>query len=137
MEESAIDIQTSPKNSTSMPKGRIYELYQLYTKLRHIVKVHIWNPVYNFSVRIWNRVIAYCYPKEEPTQPDSVNPIGTIANNGETTLVNRTKMTEVDEKVQQMERELSEISVMRITHSTSISSLIREDYVDSSGANTN
>jgi hypothetical protein len=32
-----------------------------------------------------------------------------------------------------IERELSETSVMRISHSNSISSLIRENYVDSSG----
>lgn len=32
-----------------------------------------------------------------------------------------------------IERELSEVSVMKISHSNSISSLIRENYVDSSG----
>ncbi len=137
MDESTIDIQASPKNSTSTPKGRIYELYQLYIKLRHILKVHIWNPVCSFSIRVWNKIRVYCHPKEETIHTDANNEVETISTTGETILINRTKPTDIDEKVQKMERELSEISVMRITHSASISSLIREDYVDSSGSTPN
>ena len=40
-----------------------------------------------------------------------------------------------EEKIQEVERELSSTSLMKISRSTSISSIIREDYVDTNVAN--
>jgi hypothetical protein len=58
-----------------------------------------------------------------------------LHNRSSVTFHDTLKKGDAVEITDAIERELSETSVMRISHSNSISSLIRENYVDSSGNN--
>ena len=132
MSDSAIDIQPSPKNGK--PPEQIHKFVKVVFRVGHFLRMNVWNPFCIFVIKVWKRIRSIHEKGEEiEMEPQSNTDTKCTSSNieGDNVLVHRTNSTDTDEKIQSVERELSEISVMKISRSASIASLIREDYVDS------
>lgn len=130
MSDSTIDIQPSPKNASSS-KDEKFDYMELLLKIKRFIVDRIWNPAYAFITRLWNRYICNSGTKDEPSVVEM--PQATVdkdVSKNDAVLVHRNTIAS-DEKIQAVEKDLNEISVMRISRSTSISSIIKDDYVGS------
>lgn len=130
MSDSTIDIQPSPKNSSSSKDGKV-DYMELLLKIKRFMVERVWQPAYAFISRLWNRYICNSDTKDEPSvveMPQVTSDKDVSAN--DTVLVHRNTIAS-DEKIQAVEKDLNEISVMRISRSASISSIIKDDYVGS------
>ena len=126
MTDSSIEIQPSPKNGKPPEPHR---LLQVLTTVGHYLKINVWDPVYLFFSKLWNRCTETEHQKDDK-DIELTKPSTAVKHNGTDSLLVHRNNSDTEEKMQTVERELSEISVMKISRSASISSIIREDYVD-------
>jgi hypothetical protein len=126
MSDSTIEIQPSPKNGKPPEPHR---LVKLLTTAGHYLKTNVWDPIYLFFTKLWNRCMETEHQKDDKDIELTKPSITIKQSDSDNQLVYRNN-SDTEEKMQTIERELSEISVMKISRSTSISSIIREDYVD-------